>query len=640
MTAVPDIDPRGTNQEELGNKLAEYSLMLRELYASSQRYKAIVDSSDDAIISKDLHGVITSWNKGAQRVFGYSEAEAVGRPVKMLIPPELHYEEDNILKRLRQGQRIDHYVTQRVAKDGRRVDISLTISPIRDEHGEIIGASKVARDIGAQLRESALQNRLSAIVESSDDAIISKDLDGIITSWNKAAERIFGYPAEEILGRSVLQLIPAELHEEERQILARLRKGQRIEHFETVRLRKDGQRVHLSITVSPIRDERNDIIGASNVSRDISLQKQAMQRILESEEKFTSIFRSSPVGMVLVQPRTLTITDANPAFLDLMQMSAKDLKGGPIWDDHPIDDIARWTELTHELERNKKLVDKELTLHIGHGSKELLINATYLNIHGAESVLFHVEDISERKAAYVALQETDRRKDEFIATLSHELRNPLAPLSNALQMLDVAKDPETWKDAKEIMERQLSHMVRLLNDLMDMSRVSRGAISLQKEDLHLSTALVQAVETAMPLIGSAGHELLTYHDPHPIVVHADPTRLVQIFSNLLNNAAKYTPPGGTITLSYSLEGTFARISVSDTGIGIEPAKLSKVFEMFTQMEPATSMQHGGLGIGLSVAKRLVEMHGGRIDAYSEGKGKGSTFTVYLPIAGGNPASGG
>ena len=242
-----------------------------------QRLAAIVESSDDAIVSKDLNGIIQSWNRGAQRIFGYTPEETIGRHISMLAVPERLEEIPNILERIRRGERIDHYETKRRTKDGRVLAISLTVSPIRDSFGNVIGASKVARDITDQKRYSEWRERLAAIVESSDDAIISKDLDGTIRSWNRGAERIFGYTAEEAIGKSVTILAVPERVEEIPNILERIRRGERVDHYETRRRTKDGRVLAISLTVSPIRDSSGTIIGASKVARDITHQKQAQE---------------------------------------------------------------------------------------------------------------------------------------------------------------------------------------------------------------------------------------------------------------------------------------------------------------------------------------------------------------------------
>jgi len=249
------------------------------------RLAAIVDSSDDAIVSKTLDGVITSWNRGAERLFGYSAAEAVGQHIFLIIPDDRRAEEDAVLARLRQGDKIDHFETVRQSKDGRRIPISLTVSPIRDVDGRIIGASKVARDITERQESDELRTRLAAIVDSSDDAIVSKTLDGVITSWNRGAERLFGYSAAEAVGQQIFLIIPDDRRAEENAVLARLRQGDKIDHFETVRQSKDGRRIPISLTVSPIRDRKGIIVGASKVARDVTERTLAEESLRRAHDE-------------------------------------------------------------------------------------------------------------------------------------------------------------------------------------------------------------------------------------------------------------------------------------------------------------------------------------------------------------------
>ncbi len=243
-------------------------------------WSAIVDSSDDAIISKDLNGIITSWNKSAERVFGYTAEEAIGKPITIVIPPDRLSEEPTILSRLKRGERVDHFETIRRRKNGALVNISLTISPVRDRQGTIVGASKIARDISERKRLSELQERMAAIVESSDDAIISKDLEGVIRSWNHGAERIFGYKAEEIIGQHVSTITAPDRIDEIPNILERIRRGESVDHYETKRKTKDGRILTVSLTVSPIRDAAGNVTGASKVARDVTervRQEQALR---------------------------------------------------------------------------------------------------------------------------------------------------------------------------------------------------------------------------------------------------------------------------------------------------------------------------------------------------------------------------
>jgi PAS domain S-box-containing protein len=263
---------------------------LQSAQQDALRLAAIIDSSEDAILSKDLNGIVTSWNIAAQRIFGYSPEEIIGQPVTRLIPEELQGDEPMMLERLRAGESIAHFQTVRMRKNGERIDVSLTVSPIKDEQGEIIGAAKIVRDVTQQRKIDQAALRLAAIVESSEDAIISKDLNGIITSWNTAAQRIFGYSPEEIIGQSVIRLIPAELHGDETMILAKIRAGERIAHFQTVRVRKNGERIDVSLTVSPIKDRQGKIIGAAKIVRDITQQKR-LEATVHASERLASAGR-------------------------------------------------------------------------------------------------------------------------------------------------------------------------------------------------------------------------------------------------------------------------------------------------------------------------------------------------------------
>jgi PAS domain S-box-containing protein len=349
---------------------------------------------------------------------------------------------------------------------------------------------------------------LGAIVESSEDAIVSKTLDGIILTWNTAARHLFEYTAEEAIGQPITIIIPRERLSEEETILSRLRLGERIEHFQTVRVAKSGRLIDISLSVSPVRDRTGKIVAAAKVARDITAQK----------------------------------------------------------------------------------------------------------------------------SFEAALREADRRKDEFLAILAHELRNPLAPISNSLHILRLSGElSPAMEQIRGIMERQVSQLVRLVDDLLEASRIKRDKIELRKEQVELAAVLRNAIETSRPLIDAAGHQLAITMPADVVLLDADPVRIAQVVSNLLNNAAKYTPDGGQIWLTAKEEGEEALILVRDTGIGIPLAHLSKVFDMYAQADQSLERAQGGLGVGLTLAKHLVELHGGRIEAASEGVGKGSEFIVRLPL---------
>jgi PAS domain S-box-containing protein len=248
----------------------------------------IVDSSDDAIISKDLNGTILSWNVAAERMFGYTAGEAIGRSIRMIIPADRQAEEDYVLGQIRAGQAVRHYETFRQRKDGTQLPISLTVSPIYNDAGVVIGASKIVRDLSERRAADRDARRLAAVVESSDDAIVTKNLDSTITSWNRAAERMFGFTAAEAIGRSVRMIIPADLQSEEDMVLARIRGGGVVDHYETRRRRKDGSEVLVSLTVSPLVDEAGVVVGASKIARDITeqvrLREAAREQALISEK--------------------------------------------------------------------------------------------------------------------------------------------------------------------------------------------------------------------------------------------------------------------------------------------------------------------------------------------------------------------
>jgi PAS domain S-box-containing protein len=272
-----------------------------------QRLASIVEFSDDAIVSKDLDGIIKTWNLGAELLFGYTAEEVIGKSITLLIPMDRRDEECDILSRLRRGERIDHYETVRRRKDGSLVEVSLTVSPLRNAEGRIIGAAKIARDITARRRAQLFERRLASIVESSGDSIVSEDLDGIIKTWNPGAERLFGYTAEEVIGQPITLLFPIDRHDEESDILSRVRRGERIDHYETVRRRKDGNLVEISLTVSPLKNAEGRIIGASKIGRDITERRRAQEQqnllVREMSHRVKNLFAVAS-GLVTLSARS------------------------------------------------------------------------------------------------------------------------------------------------------------------------------------------------------------------------------------------------------------------------------------------------------------------------------------------------
>jgi len=479
------------------------------------------------------------------------------------------------------------------------------------------------------------QALLAAIIESSQDAIIGKTLDGTIISWNAGAERLFGYSAEEAIDQPITLIIPPERHDEEKVIIERLRRGEAIEHFETVRVAKSGRRLDISLTISPVRDNTGKIIAASKVARDVTERKRAQRALRASEERFRFLADTIP-SMVWTAAPDGTITYANRRWREYYGLTLE--QNSEACSElvlHP-DDYERCVTEWNEALREGKQYEIEVRNRRHDGVYRWFITRAVPLRDGLGQIVswFGVTtDIQDQKETQEHLQEVDRRKDEFLATLAHELRNPLAPIRNSVQFLRMsAKDPSASEHAAAIIDRQVNHLVRLVDDLLEVSRITRGKIELRKEPVDLAAIIGSAVETSGPLIEAARHRLNISLPAQPVMLEADAVRVSQVISNLLNNAAKYTEAGGQIWLETRVESREVVISVRDTGIGIPAGMLPKVFEMFTQVDRSVTRSQGGLGIGLTLSRSLVEMHGGTIKACSEGTGLGSEFIVRLPLA--------
>jgi PAS domain S-box-containing protein len=512
-------------------------------------------------------------------------------------------------------------------------------TPHRGDGGDVVGVACLVTDITPRRETGYARARLASIVDSSDDAIVSKTLDGTITSWNAGAARLFGYAAEEAVGRPVMMLIPNDRRYEEQRILERIRHGELVPPYETVRLRKDGSLFDVSLSVSPIIDETGRIVGASKIARDITARKRAEQDVRRGREALNGLIDRAPFGIYIVD-----------SGLKIAQMNARS-QSGAFYNVRPIigrklEEVMRimWPEPT----ATEIITAFRETLATGETYRWRNFSSARADTSNVESyewelhritlpdgkpgvVSYYFETTRLRKAEQ-GLREADRRKDEFLATLAHELRNPLAPIRNGLQILRLAgNDPVATTQVQEMLERQVNHLVRLVDDLMEVARVTRGRIELRREMIDLAAMLRSAVETSRPLIESARHELTVELPEEPVTLMADPVRLAQIIANLLNNAAKYTEDGGRISLSARRENNHAVISVRDSGVGIPVDVLPRVFDLFAQADRTYHRSQGGLGIGLTLVRTLVELHGGTVAAKSEGVGRGSEFIVALPL---------
>ena len=494
-----------------------------ELTQSEQHYRQLIHSLPAAVYTTDAEGRVTLYNEAAELLWG--RQPEIGKELwcgayKIFRPDgaDLPADQCPMAITLKQGRAVrgEEIIIER--PDGSRRNILPYPEPMLDVSGKIIGAVNMLVDITERKHwETALQ-KLAAIVESSDDAIISKDLNGVITGWNKAAERIFGYAAAEAIGKSISMLIPQERRDEEPGIMERIRRAEPVNSYETIRLRKDGALIEISLTVSPIKDAHGNIIGASKIARDITERKSA----------------------------------------------------------------------------EKKL-----------------------------------------EKAHAAVLAASRAKDDFLATLSHELRTPLNPV--LLIASDAAKNsdlPPRVRTDFDIIRKNVELEARLIDDLLDLTRIASGKIILNKSLLDVGQILQDAIKHVQEEISQKQIALVIETAAAQPRLVADPVRLQQIFWNLLKNAVKFTPNGGTIRIENSVCKDKLVVKITDTGIGMQPDELAHIFMAFSQGKHShdnNGHHFGGLGLGLAISQKLAEFHSGQIFATSEGRDKGSTFTVELPL---------
>jgi PAS domain S-box-containing protein len=653
---------------------------------------AVLEVSDNPTILTDEHGVIARWNKAAEEFYGYSTDEAIGQPVAVICAVDPTYDSDEELRRVCGGDTLRDVDTVHRRRDGVSVPVSLTIVPLRDAAGTVVGTVRVTRNVTASERAERAVRRLAAIVESSDDAIISKDLNGIVTSWNIAAERIFGYTAAEMIGQSIRLLIPEDRQNEEDVVLGQVRSGAKVDHFDTIRRRKDGSPIPISLTVSPIRDDHGRIVGASKIARDISERREAERErarlLAEAERHATTTERLNHVGALvaatldrreLIQAVTDAATELTTAAFGAFFYNAIDEKG-EAYTLYTISGVPREAFSKFPMPRNTKVFDPTfrgvgivrsdditsdpryghnpphhgmpaghlpvrsyLAVPVRHRSGEVLGGLFFGHPAPGRFTEQHERLVAgiaswaaiglENAQLYVGVQEASRLKDEFLATLSHELRTPLnAILGYARMVKSGIVSPDRMMKAVDTIERNATSLTQIVEDVLDVSRIIAGKMRLNVQPVQLPRIIRDSVEAFAPAAESKGLRIETILDAYPPAVSGDPERLQQVIWNLISNAVKFTDRGGTIRVVLESTDRELTLTVSDTGVGIEPAFLPHMFERFRQADGGTTRERGGLGLGLGIARQLVEMHGGTIHANSAGIGKGATFTVRLPSA--------
>ncbi|HSD53841.1 MAG TPA: PAS domain S-box protein, partial [Burkholderiales bacterium] len=480
------------------------------------------------------------------------------------------------------------------------------------------------------------------MVECMQEGALTLAADGTILYCNARLADLLQAPIEGLIGRPLDAYAAAG----ERPVLqALLREAANdVRRAESALCRADGTAVPVYVTVSPL--ELSGTVGLCAVVTDLTERKHVeqlkrMQETLRaSEERFRLMANATPAIVWTADP-TGTITFHNQRWLDYTGLTPQEnADQWPARVLHP-EDVARceraWRDaLEHgtdyEIEVRNRRHDGEYRWFLTRARPVRDAAGRVVEWFGSTT------DIHDRKLAEEALRDADRRKDEFLATLAHELRNPLAPISNAVQILNVSGslDPNL-RAARDMIDRQLAHMVRLIDDLLDASRIGSGKVELRRQRVALAAVVEQALETSRPHVERAGHALTVSLPATPVHLNADPVRLAQVFSNLVHNACKYTEGRGQIWLSVERNGADVIVRVKDTGIGIAPQHLPRVFEMFSQVDSKPERSQGGLGIGLALVRGLVEMHGGSVAAHSAGAGQGSEFVVRLPALPGEPA---
>jgi PAS domain S-box-containing protein len=670
----------------------------RELAQSLAVLRGTLESTTDAIVVTDGHGRIIEHNQRYQALWRVpAELIAAGDHRRVLEATARQFDDAPAFLVGVEGI----YATAPAEThdlleltDGRAIERHSRILYVADQG---VGRVWTFRDVTERRRADETRARLAAIVESSEDAIVSKTLDGIIATWNDGARRMFGYRAEEVVGKPVTVLLPADRHDEEREILARLVRGERIEQFETIRVCKDGTLRPVSLTISPIRDARGVVIGAAKIARDLT-QRVEVEQALREETRVLELLNQTGTAIAaqldldnLLQLvtdsatalsggkygafflhvdgsfRLSALTGAPREEIDWLGMpwgtplfeatlrgvgvvrssdvtrdprSGGKAAGGPqqarSYLAVPI--VARSGEVIGGLffghpdagvftERSERLV-----LAVAAQAAVAIDNAHLYDdvrrLAGEREQLLEAERAARQEAERVSLL-----KDEFLANLSHELRTPLNAILGWSQLIVAgAAQGVDQRRGLETIARNARAQARLIEDLLDMSRIVSGKLRLEVKQVDLALVAQGAVDTVRPSAEAKEIRLEQSVDPAIGPAAGDPNRLQQVVWNLLSNAVKFTPRGGTVFVTLSREPSHVEIAVRDTGQGIRPDFLPHVFERFRQADPSTTRKQGGLGLGLSIVKHLVELHGGTVEARSPGEGQGATFVVRLPVA--------
>jgi PAS domain S-box-containing protein len=610
---------------------------------SDALYRRIVESiADYAIFMLDARGRVQTWTARAAAIEGYAASEIIGEHFSRFYPQE-QVDNGGPEHDLEQAVSSGRFENEgwRIRKDGSRFWAHVLISAVNDESGALIGFSNVTRDCTERRAQNAAlqqtEQRFRTLIEGVQDyAIFMLDGNGFVTTWNTGAEKLKGYSVDEIVGSHFSRFYPQEAidrgwpdHE--------LRMAEMDGRFEDEgwRMRKDGSRFWASVVITALRDSEGALMGFSKITRDLTERKQVERRLAESEEQLRLLVQGITDYAILMLDTSGVVTSWNSGAEAITGYAAAEMLGkhfSRFYTPEDIHSTKPWQQLREAHDKGRASDESWRVRKNGSAFwASTVISALYDAERKHRGYVHVLQDLTQRRNAE-SLAETSQRMHEFIAMLAHELRNPLAPIRNAVELMRKrGMGDRTLEAMRDTVDRQVATLSRVIDDLLDVNRIARGQFAVIKEDIDLRDVIRRAIETSKPLIDSQAHRLTVTMPERAIPIHGDLVRLSQAFANLLNNAARYTSAGGIITVAVEPRVGDVTVRVIDTGRGIAPADLERIFDLFTQVSPADAAL-GGLGVGLALVRRVFELHGGTVRVKSSGVGHGSEFAVVLPSA--------